>query len=83
MAGVEPATGVTLIQLTFELTVRVATPTMLSTWTVCETGVAPPSVCKNDKEAGDAVIVGVGAGATVSVTGTEMVVAPAVTVTEP
>jgi ABC-type iron transport system FetAB permease component len=81
VAGVVAFAGATASQVEFELAVKAVAPLELSTRIVCEAGAAPPSVCENDNNAGVAVRdVGLD---TVSVTGTERVAVPAVTVIAP
>jgi hypothetical protein len=82
-AGVAALVGATLshVEPELALAVKLAAPLALLTAIVCEAGADPPSPCENDNDVGAVVIAGVGLDI-VNVTGTEVVVVPAVIVME-
>ena len=73
--------GATESQFTFEAAVKTVAVPVLAMFNVCAAGAVPPTACENDKEEG--VAVSDAALDRVSVTGTERVAAPAVTVMVP
>ena len=77
-----PFAGCTANHPKFELAVKAVAPLAPSTRMVCGGGFDLPSVWENDKDVGVTIIVDA-ASDTVKVTGTIMVVVPAVIVTEP
>jgi hypothetical protein len=83
VAGAVALNGATISHVEFELALKFVAVAELLTLTVCDAGAAPPCVWENDNEVGVAVIVDEPPVTTVSVTGTEAVAVPAVTVTEP